>query len=75
MSSRIIIIDMMHSLFDENMTHYFIFMVQMDELQSGPLMVKALTGRRFAVELWFREPMLVCGIKRRRSVNLSVKLS
>jgi hypothetical protein len=23
----------------------------MDELQSGPLMVKALTGRRFAVEL------------------------
>jgi hypothetical protein len=23
--------------------------VQMDELQSGPLMVKALTGRRFAV--------------------------
>jgi hypothetical protein len=23
----------------------------MDELQSGPLMVKSLTGRRFAVEL------------------------
>jgi hypothetical protein len=36
----------------------------MDELQSGPLMVKALTGRRFVVELWLREPMLVCGITR-----------
>jgi hypothetical protein len=65
---------MMHSLFDENMTHYFLVMVQMDELQSDPLMVKSLTGRLFAVELWLREPMLVCGIKRRRSVNLSMKL-
>jgi hypothetical protein len=36
----------------------------MDELQSGPLMVKALTGRRFAVELWLKEPILVCGIMR-----------
>jgi hypothetical protein len=26
----------------------------MDELQSGPLMVKALTGRRFAVELSYK---------------------
>jgi hypothetical protein len=42
---------MMHSLFDEKMTHYFLVMVQMDELQSGPLMVKSLTGRRFTVEL------------------------
>jgi hypothetical protein len=47
----------------------------MDELQSGPLMVKALTRRRFVVELWLREPMLVCGIIRRRSVILLVKLS
>jgi hypothetical protein len=66
---------MMHSLFDVKMTHYFIVMVQMDELQSGPLMVKALKGRCFVVELWLREPMLVCGIKRRRSVNLLVKQS
>ena len=46
----------MHSLFDEKMTNYFLVMVQMDELQSGPLMVKALTGRRGV-----REPMLNCG--------------
>jgi hypothetical protein len=59
---------MMHSLFDENMAHYFLVMVQMDELQSVPLMVKALTGRCFVVELWLREPMLVCGIKRRISM-------
>jgi hypothetical protein len=39
---------MMHSLFDKNITNYFLVMVQMDELQSGPLMVKSLTGRRFA---------------------------
>ena len=55
---------MMHSLFDVKMTHYFLVMVQMDELQSGPLMVKDPTGRRFAVDLWLREPMLVCGIMR-----------
>jgi hypothetical protein len=55
---------MMHSLFDVKITHYFLFMVQMDELESGPLMVKALTGRCFAVELWLREPMLVCGMLR-----------
>jgi hypothetical protein len=41
---------MMHSLFDVNMTHYFLVMVQMDELQSGPFMVKSLMGRRFVVE-------------------------
>jgi hypothetical protein len=40
---------MMHSLFDVKMTHYFLIMVKMDELQSGPLMVKALTGRHFVV--------------------------
>jgi hypothetical protein len=39
---------MVHSLFDEKMTNYFLVMVQMDELQSGPLMVKSLMGRRFA---------------------------
>jgi hypothetical protein len=66
---------MMHSLFDLNMTHYFLVTVQMDELQSGPLMVKSLTGRNFAVELWLREPILVCGIKRRTSMILLVKLS
>jgi hypothetical protein len=32
----------------------------MDELQSGPLMVKSLMGRCFVVELWLRGPMLVC---------------
>jgi hypothetical protein len=38
------------SWIDVKMTHYCLVMVvQMDELQSGPLMVKALTGRRFAV--------------------------
>jgi hypothetical protein len=40
---------------DVKMTHYCLVMVdrevQMDELQSGPLMVKSLTGRHFAVEL------------------------
>jgi hypothetical protein len=37
---------MMHSWIYVNMTHYFLFMVvQMDELESGPLMVKALTGK------------------------------
>jgi hypothetical protein len=36
----------------------------MDELQSGPLIVKALKGRRFVVELWLSGPMLVCGIMR-----------
>ena len=41
-----------------------LFFCHMDELQSGPLMVKALTGRHFVVELWLREPMLVCGIMR-----------
>jgi hypothetical protein len=66
---------MMHSLFDVKITHYFLVMVQMDELQTGPLMVKALMGRCFVVELWLREPMLVCRIKRRRSVILLVKLS
>jgi hypothetical protein len=39
------------SWIDVKMTHYCLFMVvQMDELKSGPLMVKALTGRRFAVK-------------------------
>jgi hypothetical protein len=66
---------MMHSLFDVNMTHYFLVMVQMDELQSDPLMVKSLTRRGFVVELWLREPMIVCAIKRRRSVILLAKLS
>jgi hypothetical protein len=47
----------------------------MDELQSGPLMVKSLTGRQFVVELWLREPMLVCGIMRLISMKLLVKLS
>ena len=38
------------SWIDVNMTHYCLVMVvQMNELQSGPLMVKSLTGRRFAV--------------------------
>jgi hypothetical protein len=40
----------------------------MDELQSGPLMVKALTGRRFTDWVILEEmvggPMLVCGIMR-----------
>ena len=37
-------------LFDVKMTHYCLVMVvQMNELQSVPLMVKALTGRRFVV--------------------------
>jgi hypothetical protein len=57
---------MMHSLFDVKMTHYLLVMVQMDEFQSGPLMVTTLMGRRFPVELRMREPMLVCGIMRRR---------
>ena len=39
---------MMHSLFDEKMDHYCLIMI---ELQSGPLMVKSLTGRCFAIEL------------------------
>jgi hypothetical protein len=38
-------------VFDVNMDHYCFVMVDqevnMDELQSGPLMVKALMGRRF----------------------------
>jgi hypothetical protein len=38
------------SWIDVKMTHYCLVMVvQMDELQSGPLMVKSLMGRRFAV--------------------------
>jgi hypothetical protein len=41
---------MMHSWIDVKMTHYCLVMVvQMDELQSGPLMVKALMGRHFTV--------------------------
>jgi hypothetical protein len=47
----------------------------MDELQSGPLMVKSLMGRCFVVELWLREPMLVCRIMRLKSMTLLVKLS
>ena len=39
------------SWIDVNMTHYcVVVVVQMDELQSVPLMVKTLTGRRFAVK-------------------------
>jgi hypothetical protein len=42
---------MSYSWIDVNMIHYCVFMVlQMDELQSGPLMVKALKGRHFAVK-------------------------
>ena len=41
---------LMHSKIDVKMTHYCpVMVVQMDELQSGPLMVKSLTGRCFAV--------------------------
>jgi hypothetical protein len=47
----------------------------MDELQGSPLMVTSLMGRRFVVELWLREPMIVCGIMRSISMNLLVKLS
>jgi hypothetical protein len=40
----------MHSWIDVNMTHYCLVMVvQMDEIQIGPLMVKSLMGRHFAV--------------------------
>jgi hypothetical protein len=66
---------MMHSLFDVKMTHYFLVMVQMDKIQSGILMVKSLMGRCFVVYLWLREPILVCGINRIRSVIFLVKLS
>jgi hypothetical protein len=38
------------SWIDVKMAHYCLVMVvRMDELHSGPLMVKALTGRRFVV--------------------------
>jgi hypothetical protein len=47
----------------------------MDELQSGPLMVKSLMGRHFVVDLLLREPMLVCGIMRLISTKLLVKIS
>jgi hypothetical protein len=41
---------MICSWIDVKMTHYCLVMVvQMDELQSGPLMVKSLMGRCFAV--------------------------
>jgi hypothetical protein len=39
------------SWIDVKMNHYCLFMVvQMNEIQSGPLMVKSLTGRRFLVK-------------------------
>jgi hypothetical protein len=41
---------LMHSRNDVKMTHYCpVMVVQMNELQSGPLMVKSLMRRRFAV--------------------------
>jgi hypothetical protein len=43
-------VSMSCSWIDVKMTHYRLVMViQMDELQCGPLMVKSLTGRQFAV--------------------------
>jgi hypothetical protein len=39
------------SWIDVKMTHYrLVMVVQMDELQSGPLMVKSLMGRCFVVK-------------------------
>ena len=41
---------------DVKVIHCFLFMIyrkyQMDELQSGPLMVKSLTGRCFVKSKW-----------------------